>query len=72
MKRGTIFQYTDKKGKIIKGFAYREDQNQIFQQYNKVFLRLVNDDFSLKKTEDNKEIIAIKSHCELTLIGFID
>ena len=72
MKRGAIFQYTTKTGEIVKGLAYYEDQDPIFSLYDKVFLQLINDDFTPKVTTDGKEIIAIVSHCDLTLIGLLE
>lgn len=44
----------------------------MFLDHGKVFLRILNDDCTFKKTEDGKDIIAVKNGEELVQTGFWD
>ena len=67
----TIVTYITKSGAEQKGLVYTSDQRAEYSTYGKVFIRLVNDDFS-EKMEGKKKVIAIKNFCDLKVIGFQD
>lgn len=72
MSKGIIFKYKDKNGEIVKAVALNDEQNPTFLDYGKVFLRILDDDYNFKKTEEGKGIIAVKNGNELIQIGFWD
>lgn len=72
MSKGIIFQYANKNGEIVKAVALNDEQHSEFSDYGKVFLRVLNDDYTFKKTEKGKGIIALKNSNELIQIGFWD
>lgn len=72
MSKGIIFQYENKNGEIVKAVALNDEQRTQFSDYGKVFLRILSDDYTFKKTEEGKDIIAVKNSNELTQIGFWD
>ena len=72
MSKGIIFKYKDKNGAIVKAVALNDEQHSNFSNYGKVFLRILNDDYTFKKTEEGKGIIALKNGNELIQTGFWD
>jgi hypothetical protein len=70
--KGTIFKYTDKEGKEQKAVAFQSEQISAYFNSRKVFLRLLNDDFTEKTNEERKKIVAVKHYNELVQIGFWD
>ena len=70
MSKGVIFKYMDKNGATVKAVALNDEQDSQFSDYGKVFLRLLDDDYSFKKTREGKGIIAVKNGDELIQIGF--
>lgn len=60
----------DKNGVTVKAVALSDEQDSQFSDYGKVFLRLLDDDYSFKKTREGKGIIAVKNGDELIQIGF--
>lgn len=70
MSKGAIFKYMDKNGVTVKAVALNDEQDSQFSDYGKVFLRLLDDDYSFKKTREGKGIIAVKNGDELIQIGF--
>lgn len=70
MSKGVIFKYMDKNGVTVKAVALNDEQDSLFSDYGKVFLRLLDDDYSFKKTREGKGIIAVKNGDELIQIGF--
>lgn len=70
MSKGVIFKYMDKNGVTVKTVALNDEQDSQFSDYGKVFLRLLDDDYSFKKTREGKGIIAVKNGDELIQIGF--
>ncbi|TGY38243.1 hypothetical protein [Bacteroides caecimuris] len=72
MSKGVIFKYKSKDGEVVKAVALNDEQHSQFSDYGKVFLRILNDDYTFKKTEEGKEIIAVKNGNELIQIGFWD
>ena len=72
MSKGVIFKYKDKDGVTVKAVALNDEQHSQFSAYGKVFLRVLDDDYNFKKTEDGKWIIAVKNGNELIQIGFWD
>lgn len=72
MNKGVIFKYTDRNGNVVKAVALHSDQKPEFSNYRKVFLRILNDDDTFKKTEEGKDIIAVKNGSDLIQIGFWD
>lgn len=70
MSKGVIFKYMDKNGVTVKSVALNDEQDSQFSDYGKVFLRLLDDDYSFKKTREGKGIIAVKNGDELIQIGF--
>ena len=72
MSKGIIFQYENKNGEIVKAVALNDEQHSEFSDYGKIFLRILNDDYTFKKTEEGKGIIALKNSNELIQIGFWD
>lgn len=70
MSKGVIFKYMDKNGVTVKAVALNDEQDSQFSDYGKVFLRLLDDDYSFKKTREGKGIIAVKNGNELIQIGF--
>lgn len=72
MSKGVIFKYVDKNGVTVKAVALNDEQHSQFSDHGKVFLRILNDDYTFKKTEEGKGIIAVKNGDELIQIGFWD
>lgn len=70
MSKGVIFKYMDKNGVTVKAVALNDEQDSQFSDYGKMFLRLLDDDYSFKKTREGKGIIAVKNGDELIQIGF--
>jgi hypothetical protein len=70
--KGIIFKYTDKNGEEKKGVAFHDEQKTFFPGQRKVFLRILNKDFTFKKNEDGNMVVALKSYSELTQIGYWD
>ena len=70
MSKGVIFKYMDKNGVTVKAVALNDEQDSQFSDYGKVFLRLLDDDYSFKKSREGKGIIAVKNGDELIQIGF--
>ena len=69
MSKGVIFS---KNGEMVKAVAFNKEQDSCFLDHGKVFLRILNDDCTFKKTEDGKDIIAVKNGEELVQTGFWD
>ena len=67
MSKGVIFKYKSKNGEMVKAVAFNKEQDSCFSDHGKVFLRILNDDCTFKKTEDGKDIIAAVSYTHLTL-----
>lgn len=73
MKRpGSYVKYTDKAGKVQRGIAYNDEQSPEFKNVNRVFIRLIDDNFQPKLDENGKKIIALKFSSEITVCGFVD
>lgn len=72
MSKGVIFKYTDRNGNVVKAVALYSDQKSEFSNYRKVFLRILNDDDTFKKTKEGKNIIAVKNGSDLIQVGFLD
>ena len=72
MSKGVIYRYVDKNGVTVKAVALNNEQHSQFSDYGKVFLRILNDDYTFKKTEEGKGVIAVKNGDELIQIGFWD
>lgn len=72
MSKEVIFKYKSKDGEVVKAVALNDEQHSQFSDYGKVFLRILNDDYTFKKTEEGKGIIAVKNGNELIQIGFWD
>lgn len=70
MSKGVIFKYKDKNGEVVKAVALNDEQHSQFYNHGKIFLRILDDDYNFKKTEDGKRIIAVKNGNELIQIGF--
>ena len=70
MSKGVIFKYMDKNGVTVKAVALNDEQDSQFSDYGKVFLRLLDDDYSFKKTREGIGIIAVKNGDEVIQIGF--
>lgn len=69
-KKGIVFEYETPDG-TQKAIAYHDEQKPEFANYKKVFLRLINDDFT-SKMENGKRLISLKSETLLKIIGYID
>jgi hypothetical protein len=72
MSKGVIFKYKSKNGEMVKAVAFNKEQDSCFSDHGKVFLRILDDDYNFKKTEEGKGIIAVKNGDELIQIGFWD
>ena len=72
MSKRVIFRYVDKNGVTGKAVALNNEQHSQFSDYGKVFRRILNDDYTFKKTEEGKGVIAVKNGDELIQIGFWD
>ena len=72
MSKGVIFKYVDKNGVTVNAVALNDEQHSQFYNYGKMFLRILDDDYNFKKTEEGKGIIAVKNGDELIQIGFWD
>ena len=70
MSKGIIFKYMNEKWETVKAVAVNDEQKPCYSNYGKVFLRVVDDDYNFKKTEEGKGIIAVKNVSDLTQIGF--
>ena len=71
-RSGKLYQYTTKQGFVQNAKAFYAEQTPAFKNHNKVFLRLVNEDFSDKLDGQDRKIIGVKHISEVTLIGFFD
>ena len=72
MSKGVSFRDVDKNGVTVKAVALNNEQHSQFSDYGRVFLRILNDDYTFKKTEEGKGVIAVKNGDELIQIGFWD
>lgn len=72
MSKGVIFKYKDKNGVTVKAVALNDEQHSQFYDHGKVLLRILDDNFNFKKTEEGKGIIVVKNGDELIQIGFWD
>ena len=54
------------KGKVLYG-----DQVPAYSRHDKVFIRLINDDYSDKLDENGKKVITLKHQSEVTTIGLL-
>jgi len=59
-------------GKIQKGLVVNSDQREEQLSKGKVFVTLLNDDFTNKLDINEKKIVIIKSAINLKVIGFSD
>lgn len=66
-----IVTFESKDKTIQKALIYQSDQRKSYSNYRKIFIRLVNEDFT-PKTIKGKEVIALKDAADLTIIGFQD
>jgi hypothetical protein len=65
--------YTDKNGNIQKGLVKDIDQLEAFKKVKKAYIRLVNDDLTIKIDEvTGKGLVSLKNIDSLECIGFID
>jgi hypothetical protein len=69
---GYIVEYTDKAGKVQKAKSLFTDQKPNFSDWNKCFLRLLNNDFTEQTDENGKKLIAIKHISEVKIVGYIN
>jgi len=65
---GILVSYTDKDGNIQKAVILYVDQHTALTERNKVLVRLLNDDLSLKDVNT----LVVKNKDLLTHIGFCD
>lgn len=65
-------KYVDRSGVTVKAVSLDDEQHSKFTDYGKVFLRILDDDYNFKKTEEGKFIVAVKDVNELIQIGFLD
>lgn len=72
MCKGIIYKYVDKDGQTVKAVALSDEQESCFSDFGKAFLRILDDDYDFKKTEEGKGIIAVKNYSDLKRIGFWD
>lgn len=56
----------------MKAVALNDEQHSQFYDHGKVLLRILDDNFNFKKTEEGKGIIVVKNGDELIQIGFWD
>jgi hypothetical protein len=69
---GILVSYIDIDGNLQKGIVRYADQHPSFEKINKVLIRLLNDDLSLKVDQDQKKLVALKNKDLLTHIGFCE
>ncbi len=69
--KGIIVKYKNSEGRWQKAKVLYADQKPEFSNFQRVFVRLIDDDFE-DKIIDGKKVIGVKHEAELKLIGFID
>ncbi len=69
---GYILSYIDKFEHKQYGIAYYNEQTGDFKNYDRVFIRLLNEDLKPKLNEKGKQLITVKHASEITTIGFVD
>jgi hypothetical protein len=65
---GILVSYIDKDGNLQKAIIRHVDQHPALTERNKVLVRLLNDDLSLKAIDT----LVVKNKDSLTHIGFCD
>lgn len=71
---GKVISYINKEGEQQKSIAFDEDQRPSFYEFNRIFVKLINDDFSPKLDENGKRLCALINTNETNykVIGFVD
>lgn len=67
----TIIEYFDGE-KVQKGIVDPRDQKPGIKNYNKVFIRLVNDNLEFIKDKNGKKLCTLKEQNQIQTIGFIN
>jgi hypothetical protein len=69
---GSLVRYIDSDGQVRQGIVKHSEQSEEFKKYNKVLIRLLNNDMTVKKDEHGKEIVVLKDSSKVIITGFID
>lgn len=72
MDKGIIYKYINKEGETVRAVALYDEQKSCYSDCGKVFLRVLNNDYDFKKTEEGKNIVTVKNHSDLIRIGHWD
>lgn len=65
-RKGTIYTFINKKNETIRAVAFDDEQESTFSDFGKVFLRILDDENNLKKTDKGESIVSVKNKNELT------
>ncbi len=69
---GILYKYVNKDGQIQKAKALHMEQTPNFTDYDKLFLRLLNDDLSDKTNNKGQKMISVRHIDEVTQVGYTD
>lgn len=71
-QKGFIVSFTDKRtGKARKAFVYYHEQTEEFENSNRFFCHMVNDDLTPCEI-DGKKVVGLKHQSEVSIIGYLD
>lgn len=65
-RKGTIYTFINKKNETVRAVAFDDEQESNFSDFGKVFLRILDNENNLKKTDKGESIVSVKNKNELT------
>lgn len=71
-KRGYLVRYVSKDGRMQKGVCYHHEQTPEYTIHKKVFVRLLDDDHSLRLDDHGRSMMAVKNASEVIITGYMD
>lgn len=69
---GYVVEWENSRGEKQKGYVLHTDQHPKFEKLRKVSIRLINEDTTFKKDDQEKDMKIVKSIDTLKVIGFVD
>ncbi len=71
-QRGYYVEWTAADGHRQKGQVNYDEQKPEFKNFKKLFVRLVNDDFTPRLGDGGKKEIGVKNFTDCKIIGYFD
>ncbi len=71
-QRGYFVEWTTINGARQKGQVFYEDQKPEFKNFKKLFVRLVNDDYTPRLGQGGKKEVGFKNFTNCIIIGYFD